>query len=78
MYQSLIRWSRPQIAPFFFRVDMPDDVVRETDDLIACSFRHLGESLCFGLVLEGVTGEIDTLMNVSAQISDAKERSSNT
>jgi hypothetical protein len=39
---------------------VPDHVVGQTHDLVAGTLGHLGEALGFGLVLEGVCGEIDT------------------
>jgi hypothetical protein len=39
---------------------MPDDIVRQAIDAIAGSLGHFREALCFGLVFEGVAGEIDT------------------
>ena len=47
------------IPGFLLGVDVPDHVVRETVDAVARSFRHLREALCFGLVFEGVAGEVD-------------------
>lgn len=40
-------------------IDMPDDVVRKSDDLVPCALGHLGEPLSLGLVLKRVTGEVD-------------------
>lgn len=57
---SLVRRPGAQVPLFLLRVDVPDDVVREPDDLVARSFGHLGETLCLGLVLECVAGEIDS------------------
>jgi hypothetical protein len=39
---------------------MPDNIVGQTNDLVAGTLGHLGEALGFGLVLESVCGEIDT------------------
>lgn len=38
---------------------MPDDVVGQTNDLVASSLGHLSEAFCLGLVLESVAWEID-------------------
>jgi hypothetical protein len=44
---------------------MPDNIVWESVDTIARSFRHLGESFGFCLVFKGVAGKVDTgTMNV--------------
>ncbi len=47
------------VTGFLFCVDMPDDVVGETDHFVACSFSHLGESFCLGLILERIAWEVD-------------------
>lgn len=44
----------------FLGVDVPDNVVRETNDLVAGTLRHFGEAFRLGLVLKGVGWEIDT------------------
>jgi hypothetical protein len=49
-----------QVARLLVRVNVPDHVVGQTHDLVAGTLGHLGEALGFGLVLEGVCGEIDT------------------
>lgn len=49
------------VARLLVRVDMPDNVVGQSDDLVSCPLRHLRESFCFGLVLESITWEVDTL-----------------
>lgn len=50
--ETLIRWSTSQVALFLLRIDMPNDIVRQSYHLISSSFGHLGEPFCFGLVLE--------------------------
>ena len=53
--------SRPvaQIPSFLFRINVPDDVVWQTNYLVTGSFRHLGEPFRFGLIFERVRWEID-------------------
>ena len=38
---------------------MPDNIVGQTVDLVACAPGHLGETFGLGLVFEGVGGEVD-------------------
>ena len=40
-------------------VDVPDDVARQADDLVPSLLGHSREAFRLGLVLEGVTGEVD-------------------
>jgi len=54
-----IRRSTFQIPRFLIRINMPNDVIREADDLVSGSPGHLGETFRLGLVFEGVAGEID-------------------
>lgn len=50
---------------FLVRVDVPDDVVGQTVDAVACALCHFGEPFRLGLVLKGVAGEIDArAMNI--------------
>lgn len=56
----LVRLAIAQVARLLIRVDVPHDVVGQTDDLVAGTLRHLGESFGLGLVLKRVRGEIDT------------------
>ena len=49
-----------QVARLLVRVNVPDHIVGQTHNLVARTFCHLGKALGFGLVLEGVCGEIDT------------------
>lgn len=41
-------------------VYVPDDIVRQTNNLITCSLCHLGEAFSFGLVLECIGREVDS------------------
>lgn len=50
-----------QIALLFLSINMPYDVVGQSNDLITRSSRHFSETLCFRLVLERITWEIDPL-----------------
>lgn len=45
---------------------MPDNVVGETNDLVACSLGHLGEPFRFGLVFECIGWEVNTCPDVLA------------
>jgi hypothetical protein len=49
---------------------VPDDVVGETDDLVAGSFGHLGETFCLGLIFERVAGEIDAWREGNVRINE--------
>ncbi len=49
-----------RITRLLFSVDMPDNIVRQTNNFIACSLGHFRETLCLRLVLECIAGEIDT------------------
>jgi hypothetical protein len=48
------------IAGLFFRVDVPNYVVRKAINTIPGSLCHFCEAFSFGLVLEGVAGEVDS------------------
>jgi len=54
-----IRGTISQIARFLVRVNMPDHIVRQPDDLIARPFSHLRESFRFRLVFECIAREVD-------------------
>lgn len=71
-----IRRSTFQIARLLVRVDVPDDVVGETDDLVSGAFGHFGEPFRLGLVFEGVAWEIDALyhMSVNERKTDCKKK----
>ena len=47
------------VAGFLLRVDMPYDVVGETDYLVTSSLSHFGESLRLGLIFKCITWEVD-------------------
>lgn len=47
------------VATLLLGVDVPDNVVGETNDLVTGALGHLGETLGLGLVLESVAGEVD-------------------
>lgn len=49
---------------------MPNDVVGQTNDLVAGTLGHLGETLGFGLVLEGVRGEVDACRRLENSLSN--------
>lgn len=40
------------------RVDMPHNIVRQANDLVSSTLRHLGKAFGFGLVLESIAGEV--------------------
>lgn len=48
------------VSWLFFCVNMPDDVVGQTDNFVSRSLGHLRKTFCFGLVLERVAWEVDT------------------
>ena len=50
---------RSSVARLLFCIDMPDDIVGETNHFVACSFGHFGESFGLGLILERITWEVD-------------------
>jgi hypothetical protein len=57
---QLICFSVTQIPRLLFRIDMPDHIVRQSNNLISSPLCHLGESLRLRLVFERVAREIDT------------------
>lgn len=57
---GLVRLAISQVAGLLVRVNVPDNIVGQTNDLVAGTLGHLGEALGFGLVLESVCGEVDT------------------
>lgn len=62
------------VARFFFGINMPDDVVWQADDLVSGPLSHFGEAFCFGLIFEGVAGEVDTYHQTSVcTLSVARE-----
>jgi len=57
--ETELRRPALEVTGLLVRVDMPHDVVRQSDDLVACTLRHLCEAFGFGLVLKGVAREVD-------------------
>ena len=49
-----------RVAALLVCVNVPHDVIRQTEDAISGSFGHLCEAFSFGLVLKRVAGKIDT------------------
>lgn len=47
------------IAALLFGVDMPNNVVGKTVDLVPGTLGHFSKSLGLGLVLKGIAGEVD-------------------
>ena len=47
------------ISWLFQRIDMPDDIIRQSINPIPCPLRHLGKALGLSLVLERIAREID-------------------
>lgn len=56
----VLRRSSAQVALLLLGINMPYHIIRQPVDLISRSFRHLGEPLCFRLVLESIAREVDT------------------
>lgn len=48
-----------QISRLLFGIDMPDDVIGETINAIACTFCHLGKAFRLCLIFKRVTREVD-------------------
>jgi hypothetical protein len=57
-----------EVTGLLIRVDMPHDVVRQTDDLVASTLRHLCEAFGFGLVLKRVAREVDACGHASVAL----------
>lgn len=51
--------SSLSVAGFLFGVDMPNNVIGKTVDFVAGTFGHFSKSLCLGLVLKSIAGEVD-------------------
>lgn len=51
--------STSGVARLLIRVNVPDDIVGQSEHAVARALRHLGEAFCLGLVLECVGGEVD-------------------
>ena len=47
------------VARFLLGVNVPDDVVGQAKDAVAGPLGHLRKAFGVGLVLEGVSGEVD-------------------
>lgn len=58
-----ICFASAEVARLFFGINVPDDVVGKTDNLVASSFSHLGKSFRFGLILKGIRREVDTYLS---------------
>lgn len=56
---SLVRLAITQVTRLLVSVDVPYDIIGQSDDLIASTLSHLGESFRLSLVLKGVCGEIN-------------------
>lgn len=51
--------SSLSVAALLFGVDMPNNVIGKAVDLVAGALGHFSKSLCLGLVLKGIAGEVD-------------------
>ena len=49
-----------RISGLFLCVDMPNNVVWKTDNLVLGALSHLGETFRLGLVFKCVAGEVDS------------------
>lgn len=47
------------VSWLFFRIDVPDDVVWQPNDLVTSTLSHLSETFRLGLVLKSVAWEVD-------------------
>lgn len=47
------------VSALLGRVNVPDNIVGETIDSVACSLGHFGKSFGLGLILEGISREVD-------------------
>lgn len=52
-------WPTSKIALLLLGVNMPHNVVGQTNDLISSSFSHFSETLGFRLVLKSVAREVN-------------------
>lgn len=48
------------VSRLLLSIDMPDDVIRQTDNSVTGTLGHLSKSFRLGLVLEGVAWEVDS------------------
>lgn len=53
-YQGLVGLALTKVARLFVRIDVPDNIVGQTNNLVSSALGHLGKALGFGLVLECV------------------------
>lgn len=51
--------TRLCITGLLLGVDVPDNIVGQTKDFVSRPLGHFGETFGLGLVLEGVTREVD-------------------
>lgn len=51
--------SSLSVAALLFGVDMPDNIIGKTVDFVAGALGHFSKSLCLGLVLKSIAGEVD-------------------
>jgi len=59
-----------EIPALLLGVDVPDDVVGQAPDAVPGALGHFGEALGFGLVLEGVGGEVDSWVVLASPESE--------
>lgn len=52
-----------RIARLLLRVNMPYNIVWKTIDAVSGALGHFRKALGFGLVLEGVAGEVDACVS---------------
>lgn len=50
---------RLNVPRLLLRIDMPDDIIRQSVHLVSSALGHLRETLGFSLVFERVAGEVD-------------------
>jgi len=48
------------VSRLLLSVDVPNNVVGQTNNTVAGTLGHFGEAFCFRLVLEGVAREVDS------------------
>ena len=51
---ELFRFLSSSVSGLLVRVYVPDNIVGQAEDLVACALGHLGKSFGLGLVFEGV------------------------
>jgi hypothetical protein len=52
------------VSGLLFGVDMPYDIVRQTNDFVTSSLGHFGKAFRLGLVFESVAREIDAFRSI--------------